>query len=200
MFSLRDFRLAGLSTLSIGRSRAAANPARALGGAADFVLWIAGGDGRARGQFRRPPIATARPRASALIMFGHHTRASRAPLGSPTTPCRWRTATPPSGRDTGQRRWSPALPIRAYCSVHGSFKFGENPYHLKHRSVGRRRRVEALSMREQVDLFGGQFAQQVKKVRQRAAQPIEAVTTTLRETVRPGPDWRRLTVLAADWP
>ena len=55
-------------------------------------------------------------------------------------------------------------------------------------------------MREQVDLFGGQFAQQVKKVRQRAAQPIEAVTTTLRETVRPGPDWRRLTVLAADWP
>ena len=34
----------------------------------------------------------------------------------------------------------------------------ENPYYLKHRLVGRRRRVEALSMREQVDLFGGQFA------------------------------------------
>ena len=56
---------------------------------------------------------------------------------------------------------------------HRTFELGENAEHLEHGTAGRRRGVEALLMREQIDTLGVKLAQEVQQVDQRAAQAID---------------------------
>jgi hypothetical protein len=108
---------------------------------------------------RRIPVPVARAATIAATLSASLSSSRRRPSWLPSALARLRPAHDP-------------------LANHRAFELGKHTQHLEHRSAGRRRRVEALLVQEQVDALGVEFAEEVQQVDQ---GPTKAVN-------RPGRD------------